>query len=116
VRAPGVGAMVMKEAVNICLGVYLGMLAPQSWLHANERISIMQEVLQRLLQGPHCQNEGHELLLTPLDVDFPGARQHIRQHKHQAEEGGWQEWWHAKLQAQLFSAVLEGRLRISSQI
>jgi hypothetical protein len=48
----------------------------------------MQEVLQRLLQGLHCQNEGCELLLTPLGADFPGACRHIGWHKCQAEEGG----------------------------
>jgi hypothetical protein len=34
-RAPGIGATVMKEAVNICLGVYLGMLALQSGFEAS---------------------------------------------------------------------------------
>jgi hypothetical protein len=34
-RAPGVGAAVMKEVVNICLGVYPGMLAPWSGFKAS---------------------------------------------------------------------------------
>jgi hypothetical protein len=33
-RAPGIGSTMMKEAVNICLGVYPGMLAPRSGFEA----------------------------------------------------------------------------------
>jgi hypothetical protein len=34
-RAPGIGATVMKDAVNICLWVYLGILALQSRFKAS---------------------------------------------------------------------------------
>jgi hypothetical protein len=34
VRAPSVGSTVTKEVVNICLGVYPGMLAPWSGFEA----------------------------------------------------------------------------------
>jgi hypothetical protein len=110
-RAPGIGAAVTKEVVNICLG----MLAPQSGFEAGRMRMNMLAWCRRFCSTSH---EGHELSLTPLGANFPGAHRHIGQHKHQTGEGGQQEGWCAKLQAciQLSSVTSEGRLRISSQI